>query len=478
MSRDMCDVSLRGLPGVSPTSSFNTAGAPMSGRQQPHEQGGISQSAMLVGTVAALQEESGQLRNQWKSDVGRLENELAQLRSAAAWALPQLAEEQNPAGLRLMNGAQGGGMNRMDGGGRMERMERSSSTGNLDAAALERAMMQGALNERLSRERGLDALLGHGTVPDRGGGGGGMLSREAAQLEAAMMQGGFAERASHQQGLEALAHQQGLEALLRQGTLAQGTLAERCSGGVNGRWTGSDGGGGGAGLSRQAQLEAAMMNGAQTCRGPRDQRELMMQRNSSTGNMNNVAGLTERMLSANQQPHDQHSHHGGSACGSQNTANERQRAANSVMAEQQALAEQQAKLHEAQQAKNQTAELYQELEKMSVALTEAQQENKKLKEDKEACENAHSRDVTMLEGMLQQLTADNDQLTKDLAKAEETIRLTPGSGNQHTMAQAKQLGMPPSTPTSIRSASIEPASEPGVEQAYDRIRNMMGQAHR
>lgn len=56
--------------------------------------GQLSNSAMLVGTVAALQEESGQLRSQWKSDVGRLEQELDQLRMAAAYALPHIAEQQ------------------------------------------------------------------------------------------------------------------------------------------------------------------------------------------------------------------------------------------------------------------------------------------------------------------------------------------------------------------------------------------------
>lgn len=68
-------------------------------------------SAMLVGTVAALQEESGQLRSQWKSDVARLERELGQLRSAAAWALPHLAEAQSQsnANLQVISGHGGAG---------------------------------------------------------------------------------------------------------------------------------------------------------------------------------------------------------------------------------------------------------------------------------------------------------------------------------------------------------------------------------
>lgn len=60
----------------------------------------LSGPAMLVGTVAALQEESGQLRSQWKADVARLEGELHQLRDAAAWALPHLAEAQRQHELR------------------------------------------------------------------------------------------------------------------------------------------------------------------------------------------------------------------------------------------------------------------------------------------------------------------------------------------------------------------------------------------
>lgn len=52
-----------------------------------------SRDAMLVGTIAALQEESSILRNQHKSDVWRLECELQELRSAAATVLPQLRQD-------------------------------------------------------------------------------------------------------------------------------------------------------------------------------------------------------------------------------------------------------------------------------------------------------------------------------------------------------------------------------------------------
>lgn len=62
----------------------------------------LSQQAMLVGTVAALSEESGQLRHQWKSDVSRLEKELAELRCAAAWALPRLGQAGQPNQLQSL----------------------------------------------------------------------------------------------------------------------------------------------------------------------------------------------------------------------------------------------------------------------------------------------------------------------------------------------------------------------------------------
>jgi len=71
----------------------------------------VSKQAMLVGAVAALSEESGMLRNQWQSDVSRLEQELGQLRCAAAWALPCLGQEPdvNFAGSALQAFADRGG---------------------------------------------------------------------------------------------------------------------------------------------------------------------------------------------------------------------------------------------------------------------------------------------------------------------------------------------------------------------------------
>lgn len=346
-------------------------------------------SAMLVGTVAALQQESGQLRNQWKCDVSRLESELAQLRSAAAWALPQLAEAQGKEpNLRLMGGSA---------------LERSSSLGALGNGQIEKAMMQGALADRLSRERGLDALLAHGT-------GGQHLIGQSSQLEAAAAM-------MPQTARGAPLPEQRLEALLRQGGAA-----------------------GGGGLAREAaQLEAMMLQGAASESANRD-RMMMMQRNASTGNIRDASGLADAM----QRTSDQ-------VAGCSSAASERGRAASTVCTEQAS--------QNAEQTKLQMLELYKELENITMTLQEAQAENRKLKEDKDASETAHARDVAALEGMLQQLTADNERLSKSLAKAERDLK-----GKSH-----------PSTPASIRTASQEPAIEPDVESVdFDRIKFKIG----
>lgn len=366
-----------GLPGGAMPQASATAARP-----QPVDlnQSGynLSQSAMLVGTVAALQEESGQLRSQWKSDVNRLESELAQLRSAAAWALPHLAEQNAPANIQLMNRAA---------------LEPSNSAGNLNAAQL-----QGVLAERLSQQRTLDALLAHGTGADQGSG---MLT-SPSKIDAALRSGAMTERGGRPGGLEAL-------------------LRERASAG------------------EAAQLEAAMMM----------QRNMNIQRNSSTGLADVVRSQIKQQELA--------SATGASSCG----ASERGRAVSVVSGEQNTTSQ--------EQNKAQMVELYKELETITLALQEAQQENRKLKEDKEASETAHARDVAALEAMLQQMTVDNDKLTKDLRKAEEQLH-----GFSNNMIKVNQ-NRPPSTPASIRSASIEPAIEPDTEQSeFDRMKLQMG----
>lgn len=421
-------------------SQQNSALAQLVSRQQPHEMnqgaGGfqLSQSAMLVGTVAALQEESGQLRNQWKSDVSRLESELSQLRSAAAWALPHLAEaqQQQPAepSIRLMSGAG---------------LEHSFSTGTLNTAQLENARMQGLLVERLSRERGLDAVLSQGLMPESVGCGG-LFARESAQLEAAM-------------NVNSTSREREVDALLRQ---------QRCASGY-------------------AQTDGGVMHGVAVERLSREEQQLLtMHRYSSTGNIRDAPGLADAVMS--QMHSAANDRRGAASCSSaascSGAPSERGGAPSGLT--QAALAEQasrQAAVQAMEAQKLQMLELYKELEKMTMALQEAQQENSKLKEDKETSETAHARDIHELEGMLQQLSADNDRLNKALTKSEETLTKFYENGGYDPMA-VKRSSFPPGTPSSIRSASVEPASEPsqsehgserGSAQAeFDRIKFKIG----
>jgi hypothetical protein len=162
---------------------------------------------MLVGTVAALQEESGQMRHEWKSDVARLENELQQLRSAAAMALPNVRTETTvplEANMRLLSHAPG--------------TDSCSSISGRDAAALqvqamltERALSERAMSERAMSTRSLPqhnhTLSNSGLpsfVPDVSEGyGPGALAREAAQLEAVMQQSSVRARAGRDQFADA-----------------------------------------------------------------------------------------------------------------------------------------------------------------------------------------------------------------------------------------------------------------------------------
>jgi len=75
----------------SPTAAHHCA-LPMNGASGRSDQ--IGSAAMLVGTVAALQEEGLLMRSQYQSDVCRLDRELQELRSAAASALPHLRQER------------------------------------------------------------------------------------------------------------------------------------------------------------------------------------------------------------------------------------------------------------------------------------------------------------------------------------------------------------------------------------------------
>jgi hypothetical protein len=92
----------------------------------------------------------------------------------------------------------------------------------------------------------------------------------------------------------------------------------------------------------------------------------------------------------------------------------------------------------------QILELYKELERMSSALQQKTQENSRLKEEIETREEAHARDISALEAMLQPLAAKNRQLEKELEAAQANSRFM----NRDV-------------------ALSEPAHEPDIEQSPD-----------
>jgi hypothetical protein len=319
----------------------------------------LSKEAMLVGTVAALQEESGQMRSQWKSDVQRLEHELQQLRCAAAMALPHVQADFEP-NLQLMMSTNTLA-ERVNGGGAMG--QRSHSFGALSprgAPPVEPGMSPAMPMQSPSMSPSMPMQAERGAL-----GGNSLLSREASQLEAAMMHGSVSERAGRDQ-------------------FADVPMARRSSvdsSGIN--------------------LAEAVMN---------------QMRMSQT-------------------------------------------------AEQQAPAVERNSIHGASCEAVQIQELYKEVERLSQALAEAEQENRKLKEDKEEVVTAHSRDVNALEGMLDQLSAENRRLKDELSESNVKLRQFQMNGlDANSIIKLKQQS---DTSASIRSASIEPALEPEVEQALD-----------
>jgi N-acetylglutamate synthase-like GNAT family acetyltransferase len=72
---------------------------------------------------------------------------------------------------------------------------------------------------------------------------------------------------------------------------------------------------------------------------------------------------------------------------------------------------------DATQQSAQIVELYKELEKISSALQQKDQENATLKEELDTRKEAHSRDIKVLEGMLQPLAEENKQLARALHDA-------------------------------------------------------------
>lgn len=277
--------------------------------------------------------------------------------------------------------------------------------GNLNDMQLRNVMAQGALAERISQERALDAA----SVQQGSGLIGGL--QQVTQIESALRQGLITEQSARER----------IEALLRQGALGE----------------------------RAPARESVCMQ--QSGVFGRQEVEHNMQRNGSQGNLSaSSTGLADVVMAQMRGATDQRS--SASSC----AAADFNRPTTLIGAEQ--------TRQSAEQMKTQMLELYKELERLTTNLQETQQENNKLKEDKEACETAHARDVQMLEGMLQQIGAENERLTKTLAKVEEQVQQSTGSRLPHMM-KACGGSVSPSAAASIRSASQEPAVEPEVDQA-------------
>jgi len=126
-------------------------------------------------------------------------------------------------------------------------------------------------------------------------------------------------------------------------------------------------------------------------------------------------------------------------------------------------------------------DIYQELERMEIELRKVREENIRLKEDKEACEAAHSRDVSTLEAMLEQMMLEKQRLTKALAETESLLSRVskleagiPISG-MDKLAHSKNVQGSPLTPHSIRSVS-EPAIEPDIERSIEFDRSKLNVA--
>jgi len=327
----------------------------------------LSREALLVGTVAALQEESGQMRHEWKTDVARLENELQQLRSAAAMALPHVRTENV-----------------------------------LPPEANFRLLSNPAPTDTCSNISGRDAAALQGMFSDHA-----IMGRNLSQQ-------------SHS------SYNPGLQNSVQIGSSLESLLAERSGHGL---------------LAREAaQLDAVMLQGSVKERAGRDYvaDAPSFQRSRAENQGTNLAEAVLSQMRA--------------------MAAEPSPARGSVSKE----------FDSSKEAANQSAlikDLYMELERMTVALQEVEQENNKLKEEKETSINAHSRDISALEGMLQQLTAENKVLSKQLGDANAKLqRLQMDGLDPDIIRKLKQCSSNlPSTPTSIRSASIEPATEPDVD---------------
>lgn len=428
----------------------------------------LSDSAMLVGTVAALQEESGQLRCQWKSDVSRLECELAQLRSAAAWALPQLtgAPKQpdfcTEAGLQALRTPGHCGnvgplqQSLMLQGSVMERSERSlplmkglvlpeacSSTAVPITARTEASQMPMTARTDYTEVTQVSQLTCGGDREQ-------LLSR-IAELE-------------RQRNCMEIQRDQALQMqsppAVERSPAVMPMIPER-----NSNMQPHE-------HSAMQLTEALLFQMRASC-APENHDSLQLSRSSTVFAeeppptvSRNLDVLTGSML-------------GPAACSSRVPQEESPFSATLGLAAAPAPVRTPVHVERMESELSEAQQIYQELERMEMELRKVKTESISLKEDKEACEAAHKRDVTTLEDMLSQMMEENKRLNKALADvgtlpSSSEKKVNPVGSDDNTILYSKKVE-DPLTPHSIRSVS-EPNGEPDalspkIERAinFDRL---------
>lgn len=432
----------------------------------------LSGNAVLVGTVAALQEESGQLRSQWKSDVSRLERELAQLRSAAAWALPQLGEAQKQPELLLRTDSNLQALVIPSQGG-LTPMQQAQQLMLMQGAGAERSLpMMQALNMQetcasvaspapytartATSQVSEAALLGDrenllNRIAE--------LERQRNSMEAQRDQAFFAGAAAAERqapvvenrsmpvipernsvgAASPLQHHQESAMQLTEALLCQMRASNAAENDSQS----------GVSMSRESEAFGATLGAP-----PAAPRHLDALAGSMLGP---AAAMAQRPMDLQD----------GYAAGSAAAATRGPEGA----------------------APSEVAQIYQELERMEMELRKVRDENSRLRDDKEACEAAHARDVTSLEAMLSQMMEENRRVAKALSDAESTLNsaekravngspsaVNPIRGLDDKIVQTKKLeGIPLSPCVSIRSEA-EPAIEPDIERSseFDRSRLVLG----
>lgn len=378
-------IHLHSITGAACSSMPSTSAHPLSSGA-PCFGGQLSQQAMLVGTVAALSEESGQLRMQWKSDVARLESELQELRNAAAWALPRLGQESSASSMQPMM-APGSGY--------------SPRGTPVSSAADGMQHTEDLSGGRISRGRS------PGPRPDQG-----RLSDVAVQMHNEI----YSARGQHQFPVASSSNSRmpGESAELVEMIRTLGaTEVTAC---VRAAHTGSC-----ASLPQSSPGDSVKMSEAIPARGhmscvpecqtravvdcsPRlSDRVMQMHNDMHNAQTRAVIDCAAEMESCEIPELPE-------ICFSRGTPG---------LSQQVVGRSKEMRFGSDSPTQAMPTEMMQELERLERALHQSQQEVATLKEEKAAAETAHSRDVSALETMLQQVLAENSILTKRLAAADD-----------------------------------------------------------